>query len=260
LLPVKPGCRLPDQQVVSAKVVGVDPAFDLALLKVAVSNLCPVVWSKDLPVTMAGTILAAPSASPTQDRAHLGMGIVSVPTRHLPGPFPKRLERPKIQTQAPSFLGTPTAEGFRLDNRIPMAAANAGIREGDIVVSVGGKPIREQKDVWSIADGLKPGEAVVVRVLRDGKPLEFSVPLGAKPLSSSKDFPTFFEHDMPLALSQCGGPVIDLDGKAVGITAHREQYGCKAIPADCIERLLPELRSGRLVDTWDPPDPLPSPH
>ena len=58
LLPAKPRCLLPDQQVVSAKVVGVNPAFDLALLKVSASNLCPVPWAKNGPVKMAGTILA----------------------------------------------------------------------------------------------------------------------------------------------------------------------------------------------------------
>ena len=57
------------------------------------------------------------------------------------------------------------------------------------------------------------------------------------------DFPTFFEHDMPLPFRQCGGPVIDLDCRAVGITMYRGQYGCMAIPTASIQRLIAELES-----------------
>jgi hypothetical protein len=49
---------------------------------------------------------------------------------------------------------------------------------------------------------------------------------------------------MPLVLSQCGGPVVDLNGEAVDIALHRGQYGCMAIPGDCVKRLLPKLKLG----------------
>ena len=51
--------------------------------------------------------------------------------------------------------------------------------------------------------------------------------------SRSDDFPVVFEHDIPLTLDECGGPVIGLNGKAIGITIARVgQHGCMAIPAD----------------------------
>jgi S1-C subfamily serine protease len=163
------------------------------------------------------------------------------------------LERPKIHAQFPGLFGTPTAEGFRLDTT-DVVATDAGIQAGDILVSIGDNLIQKDEDVWHSPDGHEAGEEVVVHVNRGGKPLKFSIVLDAEPLISSKpfaDFPTLFEHDMPLPLNQCGGPVIDLDGNAVGITMYRGQYGCMAIPADCIERLLPDLRSGKLADIWD---------
>jgi serine protease Do len=247
LLPTEPKCRLPDRKVVSARVAGVNPEFDLALLKVPASNLHPTKWASNGPGTMAGAILAAPSASPTQARPLLGVGIVSVTARDLPGPFPKQREHPKVRAEEPRLGGMPTAQGFRLDT-IDAAIVNAGIRQNDILVSIGERPIRTQEAVTSVADGHRPGERVVVREIRDMKPLSFSLALGAKPLTWSKpyaDFPTLFEHDMPLLPSQCGGPVFDLDGKAVGITVFRGEYGCMAIPANCIQRLLPELQSGK---------------
>ena len=96
-----------------------------------------------------------------------------------------------------------------------------------------------------------------VRLIRDGKRLDLTLELVAEPMTNSKpyaDFPTLFEHDIPLSLGQCGGPLIDLSGKAVGITMYRGTYGCMAIPGDCIERLLPELmKPGRLADRWIKP-------
>ena len=54
-----------------------------------------------------------------------------------------------------------------------------------------------------------------------------------------------FEHDMPLTVHECGGPVVDLAGKAIGITIVCAHHGCTMISGDCIERLLPDLKSGK---------------
>ncbi|MCG8649534.1 MAG: trypsin-like peptidase domain-containing protein [Pirellulales bacterium] len=55
-------------------------------------------------------------------------------------------------------------------------------------------------------------------------------------------FPVAFEHDTPLLQDQCGGPLFDLSGKAVGITVARVgPYGCAAIPSETIKQILSEL-------------------
>jgi hypothetical protein len=47
-----------------------------------------------------------------------------------------------------------------------------------------------------------------------------------------------------LTLDECGGPIIDLDGNAIGITIARvAQHGCMAIPADAIEPLVLRLKN-----------------
>jgi S1-C subfamily serine protease len=128
-----------------------------------------------------------------------------------------------------------------------------------VVLTIAGKEIHDEKDVYQCVNGHLPGERVTVRLIRDGQRRELTLELAAQPLIASKhyaDFPTLFEHDMPLSLRQCGGPVVDLNGKAVGITMSRGQYGCMAIPSDCIQRLLPELmKSGNLADRWIKPPP-----
>jgi hypothetical protein len=99
-----------------------------------------------------------------------------------------------------------------------------------------------------------------VQLLRAGK--QFTVKLqmraeGESVVSLRKDdFPTVFEHDTPLLIQECGGPIVGLDGKSLGINiAPVGPHGCMALPADCIQRLLPDLKSGKLVANWIKPQP-----
>lgn len=57
-------------------------------------------------------------------------------------------------------------------------AANAGIRNGDVLVAVGGQDARRPVALSNI---LKPGSHVAVRVTRDGQAREFSVLVGKRP-------------------------------------------------------------------------------
>ncbi|MEX2027294.1 MAG: S1C family serine protease, partial [Pirellulaceae bacterium] len=55
------------------------------------------------------------------------------------------------------------------------------------------------------------------------------------------------QHDTVLKPSECGGPIVDLSGKVVGINIARggrvESY---ALPATLVRSLLPDLMSGKL--------------
>jgi serine protease Do len=58
-------------------------------------------------------------------------------------------------------------------------------------------------------------------------------------------FPAVLQHDSVLGPEECGGPVIDLAGRAIGINIARagrtESY---AIPDDVLRPLIDELLSG----------------
>ncbi|NOZ38750.1 MAG: serine protease, partial [Planctomycetes bacterium] len=58
-------------------------------------------------------------------------------------------------------------------------------------------------------------------------------------------FPSAFQHDTVIKPSDCGGPVVDLDGKVVGFNLARagrtETY---AIPADVVAGLIEEMKRG----------------
>jgi S1-C subfamily serine protease len=61
-------------------------------------------------------------------------------------------------------------------------------------------------------------------------------------------FPTILQHDQVIAPTDCGGPLVDLDGKAVGINIARagrvESY---AIPTEVVLSAINELKSCRLA-------------
>jgi serine protease Do len=50
------------------------------------------------------------------------------------------------------------------------AAARAGLRKGDIILSVDNKPVQGVKQFNSMIDGLDPGKTVAMLVQRGGSP------------------------------------------------------------------------------------------
>ena len=65
-----------------------------------------------------------------------------------------------------------------------LAAANAGIEVGDVVVAVDGEPISGQAGLGATIRNLAPGDEAIVSLVRDGKPLDVSVVVGAHPPDS----------------------------------------------------------------------------
>jgi hypothetical protein len=114
---------------------------------------------------------------------------------------------------------------------------------------------------------LKPGDKVLLKIKRDNEDLEIEAKLGKRnpkdflnpqelmgtKLSNRRGgFPAIIQHDSGIRPEDCGGPLVDIEGKAVGINIARagrtETY---ALPADDIQKLLPDLKSGKLAPKDD---------
>jgi alpha-beta hydrolase superfamily lysophospholipase len=117
------------------------------------------------PATEAVTPEPAPSrprevrsAAPTAERP---IGIQD-------GGLPRR---PRIGM---TFL--PTADGLSVATVAPRsAAANAGIVEGDVLLSLNGVTIRDAQTLSARMRFIRPGEAVTVAVMRGGQPLDMQM-------------------------------------------------------------------------------------
>jgi serine protease Do len=144
------------------------------------------------------------------------------------------------------------------------AAAKAGLRVNDVVTLIADTSIIDSESVVNTIRHHKPGDEIPIKVLRDGKEIDLRATLGKRPpidhavarrefqnhlgseLSERRSgFPRILQHDMVLRPDDCGGPVVDLDGKALGINIARagrvESY---AIPAEAIQPLIDELKTG----------------
>lgn len=59
------------------------------------------------------------------------------------------------------------------------AAANAGLKAGDVILSFDGKPVVESGDLASRVSIAPPGEKVALEISRDGKPMTLTAKIGA---------------------------------------------------------------------------------
>jgi serine protease DegQ len=60
-------------------------------------------------------------------------------------------------------------------------AAAAGLRPGDIILSIGGKPTPTTSELYEVLRAYKPGDKVEVRIIRDGAEQPVTVTLGDRP-------------------------------------------------------------------------------
>ncbi|VTS00905.1 S1C family serine protease [Tuwongella immobilis] len=242
-----------DDRKVPAKVVATNEAFDLALIKVELRNLPVVKWANT-----AGTV-GNWVASPGMDSVPAAVGVVSVGTRTL-----SRREL-AIETTVPQggFLGI---EPIVNESRIMIkdvvknsAAEKAGVKKNDYLLAIGDQRITTREGVFEALSKSKPGQTIEILLNRGGEEIKLLVKLGRRQgvdrsdvqnamgstLSTRKmGFPVILQHDTVLKATDCGGPLVDLDGKVLGLNIARagrvESY---AIPTDALQKALQEMFS-----------------
>ena len=248
-------CELHDGREYPARLVGVSEANDLAMLELDVKGLTPVEWrdSKDASV---GSWVAAPG----MNRDPVAVGVVSVATRKITG---RELAR---RGGGGGYLGIrvdATKGGVKIVEVIHGGAADrAGFEDDDVIVAIGKKTIADPESLFKALEKIKPGEHVTVRVQRGSEEVELKPRLGNRPtergdfqnrlgskLSDRRTgFPLVLQHDTVLRPVDCGGPLVDLDGKVIGINIARSgRTETLAIPAEAIKPLLDDLKSGKLA-------------
>jgi serine protease Do len=265
----KLSCRLPNGRTYPATVIGVEPKFDLAMLKIPATGLTPVVWTPSQK-TEVGDWVATPAPAGADP---LAVGVIGVATR-----APKLRDYPTTPAPANSgFMGVGLKPGdgpATIDNLVPDGpAAKGGIKEKDIVLEIAGKKISNAEELIQTVQKYKPGEKIQVLVQRagaNGAKETLTIELGKRPSSGidrgdfqnrmgstlsvkRSGFPVIFQHDMVVKPTDCGGPVVNLDGQVIGVNIARggrtESY---AIPAEAIQPLLVDLRSGKLAPPKEP--------
>jgi len=231
--------------------IGFDRPCDLALLRVKGVKLTPVQWQKEIPTP--GSFLASVDGS----ESPFGIGILAA--------------SPYVHTVPRAFLGirfaNPGGGEAAIDEAVEHGAARAaGIRGGDVIIRFGDKLIEETGQLRAAIAARKPGDTVEVEVQRDGENMTFSVELGtnSSPARSDQEtiwgalsdvrsgFQRVLQHDTVMKPEDCGGPVVDLTGKAVGVNIARAgRIETLAIPAEEVQALVARLRKAAAKSAGD---------
>lgn len=237
-----------DGKTAEATVEGVYQDEDLALLSLEGARYRPVDLSRvEAPRIGSFLIAASPDDTPAS------VGVVAVEARSL---------REKDQ----AFLGVRLdpehgGTGVRiLGVEEESGALEAGLKEGDVILSVGEKIVNSLIEMRTALAGFGPGERVAIRYQRDGAEAKVNAELKEKTESYQQvpggrlrqmekmgttlslvrgGFPSVIQTDMQLERDHCGGPVVDLDGKFAGVTiARADRTRSFIIPTKAIGELL----------------------
>ena len=251
-------CQFKEGRELPARITGVHEAYDLVLLKVEAKDLRPVQWA-DVKNTAVGNFVATPGPGTEP----VAVGVVSVKARKV------------TARDMPPANGNSGYLGIQLEQaekgaKIALilsdsAAARAGFKVNDTILAVAGQLVRDPETVIGAIQRYKVGEVVTLKVKRGEEEVEIKATLGKRPKNERSDvqnsmgselsnrrggFPSILQHDTVLKPRECGGPLVDLDGKALGVNIARagrtETY---AVPADALVALLPELKTGKLLPT-----------
>jgi serine protease Do len=252
--------KLRDGKTLDARLVGVHQKHNLALLKVDASGQTPAKWA-DSKAAAAGDWVAAVGmkAEPT------AVGVIGVATRDVPGAKGAR----RSPASNGGFLGVGLADegpGAIIKGVEPnTAAARAGLKIDDVILSVSGKQVADAEELVRTLGRHKPGDTVTLLIRRGEEEMEVKAKLGERPkggvsrgdfqnLLGSKlsdvrsGYPTILQHDGVVPPEDCGGPLVDLDGRVLGINICRAgRTETWAVPSEVIRAVLPDLMAGHLA-------------
>lgn len=238
--------ELADGRKLPFQILGTSSVLDLALVRVGAETPNVVKWTAETPSVGYWFATVGLNAQP------LGVGVMSVPRRAIP------------RTEAHGWLGVRLDEDQSAVIRQVYpntAAAAAGLREGDRVTEINRKSIASGNDLQGTLRTFRPGDSITIKAVRDEQELDFLVTLrhpfgelltriavqnqmGGGLSLRRDDFEAVYQHDTVLAPEDCGGPVVDLTGNAIGINIARagrtESY---VLPYDLIEKALIAMKA-----------------
>jgi serine protease Do len=239
-------CKLGDGRVFDARIIGVHEPHDLALLRIDAVQLRPIEFA-DSKSAKPGSWVA--SVGTGADPA--AIGVVSVATR--------KVNEAYLGVQVDTTLQGLIVTGVMLKS----AALKAGLRPKDILLRINQQKIADGDQVQQILAEHKPGDKIILTIRRADREQEikltlqsreqagdfrseFQNRLGSDLSNRRSGYSVILQHDSVLKPTDCGGPLVDLKGRVIGINISRAgRVETWAIPAEVVQPLIAELKSGK---------------
>ena len=215
-----------------ATVVAVDPGNDVALLQIEKTGLPAIHWESSEPQAQPvpiGTFVVTPVPNGTIPAI---LGVVSLGERSIPS------ENPMIGV---SIDSSDSWKGARVMQTLPRSpAAAVGLRQNDLITKVNDTPIDSGSAFTRFLDTIKVGDELNLVVQRGREILPMTLKAAEAPdmaqrrsaiamnqggpfgTSKVRDgFASVMQHDSVVRPTDCGGPVVSLDGKLLGVNIAR---------------------------------------
>jgi serine protease Do len=245
-------CRFADGTQSLAESVQHNTSLDLVLLRVPDRNLSKIEWAGGgLP--QRGNWLATTDTHSTP----VAVGVVSAGIMSV------------AAKQAVLGVVLDDAQGGALvrEVRRGTGADLAGLRKGDKIRAINGQKLANKVAALQFLESCNPGQSIRLAFARGDDEMETQaqmMDLSHEMLdptemevnglisARSSGFNTVFLHDTVLTPTQCGGPLVDLNGHVVGINIARAgRVTSYALPTSTVrpevERMLAEAKSSQVV-------------
>lgn len=234
----------------SPELLGVDLAWDVALLRVPASGLEPVNLVEsdvDLP---RGTWVVANGAT-TRIRRRVQVGIVSASAREIPAAGGVVLGV-TLDEKRDRWVVTKVHEGS--------GAELAGLRAGDRIVAVGEAKMKDREALDERLAKLRVGDELKLVVERAGERLDLQVRVSGRADLFGEEktrndemsgrfserrsgFPRIIQHDILANAAGMGGPLLGIDGRCHGMNiARANRSETFAIPAGELRAVIDRLK------------------
>ncbi|HQZ65322.1 MAG TPA: trypsin-like peptidase domain-containing protein [Planctomycetaceae bacterium] len=246
---IDPEVIFPNGRRFKAQELATDYAFDLMLLKVEARDLQPVSLDARHPAEVGElAVLQNGKGEPLMPT------VISVKMHTMEG-------------ANKAFMGIRMAEdsnGVRILHVLSGGAAQRnGLKEDDVIMSLEGKAVDHPATLAAAIGAFKPGDKISVRFMRQDKIRTIDIVLTSKfvnedvmlPLyrddqfegqfasTHAGGFPKAIQIDADVYPRQVGGPLLGLNGKALGIViARADRFPAFAIPADAVATVFEQLK------------------
>lgn len=246
-------CRLWNGEESNAQVISRNSSLDIALLHIDRRGLRPIEWAQDvLPGRGSWMITSCTQDTPVAFGI-VSTGLISVGPRKVRMGVQLREDAGAVIEKV--FYGT--------------GADDAGLRTGDRIRAIDGHKLASQQEALDALKACQAGQRVQLTIQRGTNEMEAEVRMmdlsedlidetemevNGLISARSSGFSTIFMHDTVLAPNQCGGPLLDLDGHAVGINIARAgRVSSYALPAAVVRtqvnQMLSSAKSSQILTT-----------